>query len=228
MFSQLVAADARRRLFAGDEEGAARAVAAGLRVREGLRHNPTLVSLMMDVAVGGLLAPQQVRLSASQDGLQSLARDVTSLRIELLNRLQIEAWACLHFAQEIAEDGETAVPPNANFLPQWAKRIVKGRLAHRQCAVAALNGAEHAAILKSPATLILPDFGMSLYEAVSDANPSTMDLNSCRAAMRIHATLLLREQTELIRDARARIAAGHPVESARLGRSPRCALGTHR
>jgi hypothetical protein len=59
----------------------------------------------------------------------------------------------------------------------------------------------------------LPDLGMSLHEAVSEAHPSVMNANTVRCAMRIDATLLLREQTELLRDARARLAAGLAVES---------------
>jgi hypothetical protein len=54
---------------------------------------------------------------------------------------------------------------------------------------------------------------MRLHETVSTANPSAMDVNFVRASMRIHAMLLLREQTELIRNARASLAAGRPVES---------------
>jgi hypothetical protein len=65
----------------------------------------------------------------------------------------------------------------------------------------------------SPATLALPDLGTSLHDAVSEANPSMWDANAVRCAMRINATLLLREQTELLRDARARLAAGQSVES---------------
>jgi len=83
----------------------------------------------------------------------------------------------------------------------------------RQFAIGALNGADHAAIQKSPATLSLPDLGNSLHEAIVHARPSIMDINVARAAKRIYAMLLLREQTELIRDARARLAAGRPVES---------------
>jgi hypothetical protein len=50
--------------------------------------------------------------------------------------------------------------------------------------------------------------------------PSIMEPNTVRAIMRIHATLLLREQIELIRDTRARLAAGRPVESRDSGVLP--------
>lgn len=76
-----------------------------------------------------------------------------------------------------------------------------------------LNYVEHVNIRKSPNTLRLPDFGAALHETVSTKNPTASEINVIRSAMRIHATLLLREQTELIRQARARLAAGLPVES---------------
>lgn len=211
-FSQITAAEAMRRLSTGDQEGAARALAAGLHLREGLRQNPTLVSLMMDVAVDSLLSAKKVRLPAEEDGLQSIAQDAISLRAELLKRLQLEGWLCLRFPDQFVEN-----EPTAHFqtrgLPKWALRALARPWVRRQCALAALNGAEQAVIRKSPATLSLPDLGASLHEAVSEAHPSAMEFNVTRAALRIHATLLLREQTELIRNARARLAAGRPVES---------------
>ncbi len=215
-FSQLAAADALRRLAAGDQEGAARALAAGLHLREGLRQNPTLVSLMVDVSVDGLLSAEQVRLPAAQNGLQSITQDVISLRAEFLKRLQIEGWLCLRFADQYADpytDRALNPPFNTRALLHWGSQIANRTWVHRQCAFAALTGAEHAAIQKSSATLALADFGESLHEAVYRAHPSMIDMNVDRAAKRIHATLLLREQTELIRDARARLAAGHPVEA---------------
>ncbi|MEP6673118.1 MAG: hypothetical protein ABJF10_28440 [Chthoniobacter sp.] len=211
-FSQITAAEAVRRLSVGDQEGAARALAAGLHLREGLRQNPTLVSLMLDVAVDSLLSAKKVRLPAEEDGLQSIAQDAISLRAELLKRLQLEGWLCLRFPDQFVEN-----EPTAHFqircLPKWARQALARPWVRRQCALAALNGAEQAVIRKSPATLSLPDLGESLHEVVSEAHPSVMEFNITRAALRIHATLLLREQTELIRDARARLAAGRPVES---------------
>ncbi len=166
MFSQLTAADAMRRLSEGDQEGASRALAAGLRVGGSLRQNPTLVSLMLHVAVEALLTSKQVRLPATEDGLRAVAREVITLPGELCGRLQLESWACLRFAHQIGDD-QTVVPSSFNALPKWARRITNRLHARRQFAVAACNGAEHIVIRKSPATLALPDFGLSLHEAVS-------------------------------------------------------------
>lgn len=209
--SQVIAADALRRLSTGDQEGAARALAAGLRVRKGLVENPTLVSLMIAVAVDGLLFSQQVRLPASEDGLGSLAKEVSSTRAEFLRRVQMEAWVALRHIRLPAADWEAGVHLS-NPLPEWANKIVNPPWIRRQCAIAALNEAEHMAILESPATLKLPDLGDSLHEAISEANPSIIELNTTRAIKRIHAILLLREQTELIRNARQRLTAGESLK----------------
>jgi hypothetical protein len=85
-------------------------------------------------------------------------------------------------------------------------------MSRRVSANSAWNDAEFAAIQQSPATLDLPDLGESMHHAVSKTRPCTMECNALRAAMRIEATLLLREQTVLIREARSRVAAGLPLE----------------
>jgi len=211
-FAQVAAADSMRRLAAGDQDGAARALDAGLRLRAGLLENPTLVSLLIAVAVDGLLSSKQVRLPAAEEGLSSIARDATLLRAEFLRRTQMEAWVDLRAISQPDNTSDVSGTGDG-LLPKWAARIVNGRWGRRQFAIGASNDAEHAAIQKSPATLALPDLGASLHNAVSDANPSIMEPNVVRPIMRIHAMLLLREQTELIRDARARLTAGRAVES---------------
>jgi hypothetical protein len=211
-FAQLCAADGLRRLAAGDEEGAARALSAPLCLKTGLRQNGTLVALMIDVAVEALIAQKQVRLPPSKDGLRAIAQDVGDLRSEFLRRLQIEGWVCLRYARAVT-GGPLDVWSSNEFLPDWAARIESGAWMRRELAIAAFSGAEHAAIQEDPATVKLPDFGQSRYNAVSTAWPTSMEANTSRAAMRIYATLLLREQSELIRIARARMAAGQPVES---------------
>jgi hypothetical protein len=126
------------------------------------------------------------------------------LRAEFLRRIQIESWLCLRYTDEIGEFQQVEV----SVLPRWLGRIWR----RRQAVKTALNGAEHAAIQRDPATLLLPDLGIGRHDAVSEASPTLMEFNVGRAAMRITATLLLREQVELIRLARARLAAGMPME----------------
>ncbi len=211
-FSQLVAADATRRLSVGDQEGAARALAAGLHLREGLRQNPTLVSLMIDVAVDALLSKKQVRLPASENGLSFIARDAITLRAELLKRLQIEGWLCLRFADQFA-DNEVTAHFRTEVLPKWALQVMNRPWVRRQCVLASLNGAEQAVIQRSPATLSLPDLERACtrrYPKGIPARWNSMSFAPCCASM---PRCSLREQTELIRQARAQLAAGRPVES---------------
>lgn len=205
--AQLAAADATRRFSEGDQEGAARALSAGLHMSAGLRQNPTLVSLMIYVAVDALIASKRVHLPAEEGGLQAVAKDATDLQSEFLKRLQLEGWLCLH--SDVAF-GNPVTPPTPG--PRWLTQIYDDAQFQRQTMMAALNGAEHAAILKDPATRSLPDLGESRYEAVSEAHPTYMEFNASRAMMRITASLLLREQAELIRLARTRLATGTPME----------------
>jgi hypothetical protein len=196
----------------GNQAGAARAISAGLRFQERLRQNPALGSLMVGVWAEGLFAGQQVRLPAPENGMQKIAQDLASMRAEFLRRLQIESWILLRVVPDMT-DGQLSAPCKVTFLPKWVSRMINRPYVQRSCAIAALNGAEHTAIHQSPATLELPDFGEELQDAVSDKNRTPMENNTTRALMRIHATILLREQTELIREARARLAEGRPLES---------------
>ncbi|HSI15180.1 MAG TPA: hypothetical protein VK961_24215 [Chthoniobacter sp.] len=205
--AQLIAADTTGRFAAGDQEGAARALSAGEHLNAKLRENPTLVSLMIHVAVETLLAQKAVRLPASEDGLQVIASDAVALRAELLKRVQIESWACLRFADKVDEEEVPKGP-----LPQWLARIKEGAWLRRQMMMGALNGAEHAVIHKDPATLLLPDMGVSRHNALYEAFPSIMEANVSRAWMRIAACLLVREQAELIRMSRASLATGAPMQ----------------
>lgn len=212
-FAQVTGGDALRRLSVGDQEGAVRAINAGLHITAGLRQRPTIISVMISVAVEALLTSKQVYLPASsEDGFPAIARDTEEYRGEFLRSLQLEAWTALRFTDQIAEFQLVNSQQKWGFLPRWTRLTAARPMARREAANTALNDAEHTAILKSPATASLPDFGASLQDAVSKANASALECNVTRAVMRIYVTLLLREQTELIRDARARLAAGRPLE----------------
>lgn len=211
-FSLLAASDAVRRFSAGDSTGAARALAAGMRLTEKLPEHPTLVALMIRVATDALFVPKTVRLPAMDDGFTELAQDVATKRAQFLRCLQIEAWIRLRQPEQFS-DPEMAARRELGIFPKWVKRIANPRLWRRDTMNTALNYAEHVNIRKSPDTQRLPDFGGALHETVSTKNPTASEINVIRSAMRIHATLLLREQTELIRQARAHLAAGLPVES---------------
>ncbi len=214
-FAQLASADAMRRGAAGDDEGAARAIAAGLRVGERLRQHPALVSLMIGVTVDAFFAPKQARLPAA-DGFASIARDAAEQRAAFLRVMRWEGWIYLRCADRIAADRDWLMPSAIPGLPRWAQQFTRRPYVARQCAILALHYAEHTAIWQSPAAAALPDFGAALCEVASAKPPGSPIItngNFTRCVMRINATLLLREQAALIRDTRARLAAGQPVES---------------
>jgi hypothetical protein len=210
-FALVTAADALRRFSEGDPEGAARALRAGLRVGDGVRQNPSLVALMISIAVDALLSEKQVHLPSSEDSFQVLARDTAMYRAKLLQSMQYEAWGLLRFPNQAADRLAADLQSKVAFLPRWAVLSVVRPWARRQAAIAALDDAEHTVIAKSVETWSLPDLGASRHAAVSEANPSSMEINIARATMLVYATLILREQTELIRDARTRLAEGRPL-----------------
>ncbi len=211
-FCQLCGTDAVRRFSLGDSDGAARALAAGMHFTEKLPEHPTLVALMIRVATDALFTPKTVRLPATAAGLASLAKDVAAKREKFLRCLEIEAWVRLRQPEQFS-DPDKPTCREFEILPKWAQRIANTHNWRRDTMAAALNLAEHAAIHRAPETLDLADFGSAKHEAISARNPTSAELNFTRSAMRLHATLLLREQTELIRLARERLAAGLPVES---------------
>ena len=211
-FAQLTTAHAACRLAAGDQAGAERALDASLRIRDGLLENPTLVSLMIGVAIDALISRQQVRLPARDGTLDAIAFETVYLRAELLKRLQVEGWACMKYADYLGRPSPASDAVNPT-LPRWAKSMVGPIWLRRQLATGSLGGAEHAAIIQAPSTLELTDLGTRQHAEISDETPNIMEVNALRAMMRIHATLLLHEQVQLIRDTRARFADGRPTET---------------
>ncbi len=210
-FCQLASTDAMRRFATGDYEGAARAIAAAKRITEKLTEHPALVSLMIRVATDALLAGVSARLPESE-GWAVIAEDVSLKRKQFLNCIQIESWLGLRKPEQFFEP-DNLILPDFDTPPTWVRRIANRFSGQRDAATRALNLAEHAAICSSEATLQLPDLGSSSHEAISKSRPTAYEIEVPRAMMRIHATLLLREQTEIIRHARARLAAGLSVES---------------
>lgn len=210
--AQICVADATRRGAAGDEEGAAQALASVRKFQSGLRENPTLVSLMISVAVDALVAQRQAFLPANDENPLKIAEDVAYFRSELPKRLQLEAWTCLHHTDQISDE-RVVLQPQTPQLPRWSRRLLGKPYARRQFALSARNNAEHAALWLDPKTYELPDLGAGLDEAISKANPCVWEVAAARAVLRIHATLLLREQGALIREARATLAAGQPLTS---------------
>ena len=210
MFSQLATAESLRLTTAGDKEGAERAISACKRMTEGLDRNPTLVSLMIHVAVEALLAPQEARLDVAGSDRADIQRQALEWRQAFVRVLQWESWAMLH-ANEKAIAENSADSQDFQFLPRWTRPLVDHLLQERYRCNSVLNAAERAALRLNPETAKLADFGARLDDEISRKNPTNFDFSSTRATMRMHATLLLREQAQIIREARARLASGQDV-----------------
>lgn len=217
-FAQLGYAESLRRTAAGDVEGATRAIAAVKHLKSSKEEGPSLVTLMIHVAVEALLARSEVWLEVPGSDLASLQREVEKCRTALLRTMRWEALYALRVSEGSSGQGEAlddmkAQMPLAQYLPRWDFRVISKSWFRRIGAIGALNGADRAAIRMAPETMISADFGKAMEEVISERRPTFFDLQVTRAAMRIHATLLVREQAILIRDARARLNAGQPVES---------------
>jgi hypothetical protein len=218
MFSQLASAESLRRLAAGDEEGAKLPLEACEKLGTHLESNPTLVALMIHVAVDALLTSQQARLSGTDDDFQAIGRDAARWRDALVRSLQWDAWVMLYRSDDVTHEyadneGLGTDEGILRNLPAWARPFVGEIYIHRQCALGALHNAEHAAVCRSPRTRTLSDLGAMLHDRISSQDPTICEVNVTRLTRRIHATLLLREQVNLIRTARERLDLGEPVES---------------
>ncbi len=217
MFAQLASAECLRRLAAGDAEGARRAVDACRRMAENLERNPAYVALMMHVAVEASVALPATRLSSAADSLETIARDARQWRAAMVRSMQWESWILLRHVDQVATSEVSDEPSwergRLLYLPPWARRLAVSPLVRREAARSALKNAEHAALRLSPDTLLLPDGGVAQEEAIELKDAAYYEVSWSRGAMRLNSTLLLREQAALIRDARACLAAGRPVES---------------
>jgi hypothetical protein len=231
MFSQLASAESLRRLAAGDEEGAKLPLEACEKLGTHLESNPTLVALMIHVAVDALLTSREARLSGTDGDFQTIGRDAARWRDALVRSLQWDAWVMLYrpddVTHEYADNGHFGSDDGIlQHLPSWTRPFAGEIYIHRQCVMGALHNAEHAAVCRSPRTRTLSDLGAMLHERISSKNPTICEINVTRVTRRIHATLLLREQVNLIRTARERLALGESVESRDSAVLPRAALGS--
>ena len=221
MFSQLASAESLRRLAAGDEDGASLPLKACEKLGTHLESNPTLIALMLHVSVDSMLVSRQAWLPGGDVNFDSVGRDAARWRDSLVRSLQWDAWMMLHRAPDVAnayagqaifseDEDDWGILRN---LPEWTRPFVAEVYVQRQCGIGALHHAEHAAICRAPRTRALRDLGARMHDRVSSSDPTICDVNVSRVTKRIHASLLLREQVNLIRTARARLAAGLPVES---------------
>lgn len=212
-FAQLGYAESLRRTAAGDAEGATRAISAVKHLNSPGEENPSLVTLMIHVAVDALLARSEVWFEVPGSDLASLEREAGKWRAALLRTMQWEALFALRVSEGSNSQSLAIEEAMPQYLPRWDFRVLSESWFRRVGAVGALNGADRAAVRMAPETLAAGDFGEAKDDAISEKRPCLFDLQVTTAAKRIHATLLLREQAILIREARARLNTGQAVES---------------
>ena len=209
---QLINADANLRIERGDIEGARLAIKAAHRVTERLPENPSMMSLMMRVAIDSMLASTEVRLPAEAGSLEAIAADARQLTAALQRAVQLESLALARLVI-IAEATPAHGWLSAVSLPSWANRILDAPLLRRDCQENSLINAEVVALLKDPVLLKLSDLGSKRFDRLFNGETSPFAVNAQQAFARIYASLVLREQTELLRMARDRMAIGQTLES---------------
>lgn len=215
--SQWIMVDALHRLELGDSKAAANAVSANLLMTRNLGQQPILVSNMIRIAIEGLLTRAQARLPAEPDGLKHLAEDAAKEREQMIQCARMESWNVMHTFENYGFNVNFGRGADETFapirpLPAWLVRrlwpLYSRSSASVQCSNAWLFAADSVAVWKDPSTLMSPDLGESKIDEFETRHTSYLNVNWGRAWLRLNLTLVLREQTELIRIARAKIQAG--------------------
>jgi hypothetical protein len=224
--SQIICADAIYRYERGDANGAARAVAAGMKMTENLAVQPVLVSPMIRIAIEALFANAIVRLPENADALQILAEDVKSEREQLLTVMQFECWASYHAVRNLQIEAVIGSDPHQLFqispLPSSLIRLLWRPKVEIYVYNQWTSVADQIGIIQKASDLASTDLGADKIEAIADCHP-TLFYTGSRAWLRINLTLLLREQAELIRWSRAQMQAG---KSGKLGEPPSVVIPT--
>jgi hypothetical protein len=220
--SQLVWVDALQKLEHGDQKGAADAVVAALKMTSNLNDQSILVSQMIRVAIDALYAPIIARLPEDPEGFKHLTADVEAKREMWRKTIQTETWA---IQRVVSYAGAT--PEGFRRLYKEASPIRKLYISYVQsleqidCSRLASNAADQIQISERVSQLALSDLGTreitetcSRYAPILTNTPmfgSFSDVfrpNWLRSWIRLNATLLLREQAELIRALRTQVQLG--------------------
>lgn len=226
--SQLIWVDALRKLDSGNEKGAAEAVAAGLKMTSNIGEQPILVSQMIRVAIDRLYDQVIVRLPEDPEALKHLAAEVDAKREMWRNAIQTETWAVMRvvdYAGMKPDDFKTFYQ-SKSFLQRIRISSTKS-LMEGDCSLFILDIADQLATSEQVSNLVQSDLGIkrmneasSRYAPILTTGPrfgsfsEAFRPNFARSWLRLNATLLLHEQAELIRSARAKVQLG---KSGNLG-----------
>lgn len=212
--AQLFNGDALWRMQNGDSKGALATTTAGLRISKDLGKQPVLVSFMIRIAIEALFAPVTARMPENPDAWKQLENDAKVERDQLCKVLQAEAWRRVKCANQA--DVSTAkllmslITPESNRnsnLPGWAAPYMLSFM-RLQAAKNLSAAAEQVRILQDIGNFRQGDLGMDEIERATGRDINVFTPNFARAIQRWNLSLLLREQAEAIRFARAQVHEG--------------------
>ncbi|MES2569510.1 MAG: hypothetical protein V4710_05590 [Verrucomicrobiota bacterium] len=208
--AQLAATDCLMRLHENDLEGAAQGRAAILKLNSPLREQPLLVSVMINVAIEAMFAKITARLPEDPAAWNELAEKARVFRQGLIGSLQADAYGA-----------GNQVPPTEEF--KWDPKTLADSTLERltsglplQLAHAYHAYAEQVDILQKYTDYLHGDLGENAMNDVLAKYPDNIVLpHITRALCRLNGMLILLEQAEMIRFARARMEEGvHQAERA--------------
>ena len=221
--SKLIYADAIYKIEKGDEEGATRALTAGLRMTVNLGEQPILISQMIRTAIEALFAPAIARLPLSSEMLNQVDSDVRLRRERWRKAVQCETWALTDLVDHI-DLGPYRARKKSN-----PSIFEKSMISFAQCTMQVdlsrfiVVAADDVKASQWANDLAISDLGLAEMRRTATAYAplftDRLSLTSVaegwpRSWMRANAILLVREQADVIRSTRARLQAG---ESGDLG-----------
>ena len=221
-FAQIATADALRRMSLGDHAGAVNAIAAVQRINEGVKGNPILISQMIHVAVEALTARARCRLPAEPGGWEKLPAKAARLRDGVRCAMQIEGCVLSDFARHaslelLKPDGILTTGQRPWLMPGILKRQAARQWLRHESAISSAGDAEFVRLSLQVGHFDSPDLGEADIVATEKRFDSSTNVNFSRSWQRTNVTLVLDEQIELIRQARAWLdtdSSGVPAELA--------------
>lgn len=225
--SQLMWVDALRKLDRGNQKEAADAVAAGLKMTSNIGKQPILLSQMIRVAIDGLYAQLIARLPEDPEALKNFSSEVQAKREMWRASVQTEVWAIMRVVDYANSKPEEFNTFYANSSPLQKVRISLAQsVLKADCNLLVMAGADQIRVTEEVGDFAASDLGVekmneiySRYAPVLTACHSFSDMfrpNWSRSWVRLNATLLLREQAEMIRFARAQMQSGKSGKLAEL------------
>jgi hypothetical protein len=231
--SQLMWVDALRKLERGDEKQAADAVAAGLKMTSNIGEQPILLSQMIHVAIDGLYAQLIARLPEDSEALKNFSAEVEAKREMWRAAVQTETWAIMRVVDYAGKKPDDFKTLYTNSSPLQKARISLAQsLLEADCSLLIMSAADQISVSEQVRDFAVSDLGVvkmdkvvSCYAPVFTTDHSFSEVfrsNWSRSWIRLNATLLLREQAELIRFARAQVQSG---KSGKLGERESVVVG---